>query len=160
MKRNRRMLLAALAAAMLALLAGCAGKETPLPPAAEAADRVLAAQSFSEEMTPVGEKRAAALLDLAEGGWAEIAVRMDASRTTAETVIVVAGKDAAQAETLGKKLEAYLASLKEQYRDYRPEEMPKLEAAAVQARGLQRALIVSPDPKAAREALERIWEGK
>lgn len=60
---------------------------------------LLAAQSFSEEMTPVGEKRAAALLDLAEGGWAEIAVRMDASRTTAETVIVVAGKDAAQADT-------------------------------------------------------------
>ena len=51
----------------------------------------------------------------------------------------------------------YLASLKEQYEDYRPEEMPKLEAAAVQRRDTQVVLVVAPDQSAARQAVQKAW---
>ena len=56
-------------------------------------------------------------------------------------------------------LSDYCKAQLEQYRDYRPDEVPKLESALMKTRGMQTVLIVAPDAAAAEAALDQIWNG-
>ena len=92
-----------------------------------------------------------------EEDYKELVMIMDASRTTSEVIAVLTAPDSAKADQAEQRMKDYLASLKEQYEDYRPEEMPKLEAAAVQRRATQVVLVVAPDQPAARQAVQKAW---
>ncbi len=155
---KKKIMLGLLGCLLAALLCGCGAKPAAkLPAAQELADQVLKSQTYSEEMFQVSETRASTLLDVEEEDYKELVMIMDASRTTSEVIAVLTAPDSAKADQAEQRMKDYLASLKEQYEDYRPEEMPKLEAAAVQRRATQVVLVVAPDQPAARQAVQKAW---
>ena len=82
---------------------------------------------------------------------------LDASRVTAEAVIVVTAADQKKADAVAEKLEAYRASVLEQYRTYQVAEVPKLEAAGVMKHGKQCVLVIAADQQKARDAVNAVW---
>ncbi len=151
----KKLLLTLLMLCALALTA-CTAPTAPKG-CADLRDAILASQAFSENMTEQTEKRMNKALFLEEGMISEGVMTLDASRATAETIIVLT---AASDETLPKVkalVQEYLDALTMQYRDYRPAEVPKLEAASVQVKGRQVVLIIAPDQQKALDALNGVW---
>lgn len=72
--------------------------------------------------------------------------------------MVLTAVDEDALETLREALEAYRAALEEEYRDYRPDELPKVENALLRTRGLQAVLVIAPDAEAAAAALDEAWK--
>lgn len=155
--KKRGLLLGILVACLL--LAGCTQKaaEAPLKPCAEVLAAIEASQTF-EEMTALSEQQTLKYLDLNESLLSDSAMSMDASRATAEGIVVLTATDAENLKQAQQALEAYRDVTLEQYRDYRPDEVPKLENAVLQTKGLQTVLIVSKDAAAAKTALETAWK--
>lgn len=141
------------------LLGGCASPvdSSVARPCGEIADAVQAGQTF-EEMTPLSQKQVLQYLDLDEAQLADMAMHMDASRATAEVIVVLEAKDAQGLQAAEEALEAYRDSTLEQYRDYRPEEVPKLEQAVLKSKGMQAALIVAKDAQQAEKSLDDAWK--
>lgn len=141
----------------LALLAGCSAKEEPAPlDCAALAQSILDAQAFSPDMTAMSEAKLTALLGLSDGQVTDACMIMDASRATPEAVIVLtAARD--KTGEVSALLTAYRDALLAQYRDYQPQEAPKVEAAQVIARGAQLVLAVAPDQQAVQRACEDAW---
>lgn len=152
---KKKMILPLLLAALL--LCGCTAKQAALPKAADLVKVIADSQTFTEELEAVDAELLADLMDIEEGEYTEAAMLMDASMATAEMAAVLTSKDAKAAEALAEKLKDYLESLKEQYEDYRPEEMPKLNAAEVLRNGNQCVLVVAPDQQTARQAVNKAW---
>lgn len=144
----------------LLLLTACSAKpaDKPLPECSALVDAIQKSQTFTEELMTLSEFKLLRALDLDEGSYTSACMAMDASRTTAEAIIVVTAKDAASAKSIAAKLEDYRASTLRQYKDYRPEEAPKLEAAKVLTHGLQSVLIICPDQPKAQTACENAWK--
>ncbi len=138
------------------LAAGCAKRETQPPPAGELLKTILDDQPFNEA-AELSREKMDKYLDLAQALYLDGAMAMDSSRMTPECVVVLTARDAEALEALKETLASYLGSLKEQYRDYRPQEMPKLEAALLRSSGLQAALVVSPDADRALKILDEAW---
>lgn len=158
MKMKRMMLCALLALCLL--LGACAQKpatETPPRSCAEVVSAIEGGQAF-EEMTALSANQIAQYLDLDEVLLADQAMSMDASRATAEVIVVLTATNAEALEQAKQALLAYRDVTLEQYRDYRPEEVPKLEAAVLKTKGLQTALVVSKDESAAEKALDDAWK--
>lgn len=146
---------------MAALLAACGAKDDgaakALPACADVAAAVEAGQTF-EEMTALKGEQILKYLDLDEALATDLAMSMDASRATAEMIIVITAADDAALSQVQEALQVYRAVTLEQYKDYRPEEAPKLEAAVAKTNGMQTVLIVSPDAQAAETALDTAWK--
>lgn len=153
--RNRGLL--ALMLALLAVLAGCGQKAAEVRPCADIVAAVEGSQAF-EEMTALGEAQVLKYLDIEEGVLGDQAMSMDASRATAEVIAVLTAVDAESLKQAQEALAAYRDTTLEQYRDYRPEEVPKLEGALLKTKGLQTALVVSNDRAAAEKALDEVWK--
>ena len=128
-----------------------------LPACEQVVAAVRASQSFTEEQTQLSQSKAAKLLLLEEGQYTDLCLCMDASRATAELAVAVTAADQAQADAVAAALQAYLDSLTNQYRDYQPKEMPKLEAAQVLRQGFQCVLVVCPDQAKAQSAVKGLW---
>lgn len=155
----KRTTLGCLVLACCLLLGACAQpKEEALPRACgEVADAIEGGQTF-EEMTVLSENQIIKYLDLDASLLADMAMRIDASRATAEMIVVLTAKEAEALEQVQNALATYRDTMQEQYRDYRPDEVPKLEAAILKTKGMQTVLIVSPDAAAAEESLEEAWK--
>ena len=143
--------------ALLLVMCGCAKEETPLPDCQALAEKILASQAFSPEMTALSEKKMIRALDLAQGEYAQAYMMLDASRVTAEAIVVVTAADSKQTEAVEAKLAAYRDSVLEQYRTYQVAEVPKLEAAEVMKNGRQCVLVIAGDQQAARSAADAAW---
>lgn len=141
------------------LLTACAAKPAakPLPECAALGEAIQQSQPFTEELTAISESKLLRALDLEEGSYASAYMAMDASRTTAEAIVVVTAKDDAAAKAIAAKLEAYRADTLRQYQDYRPEEAPKLEGAKILTNGLQCVLAVCADQAKAEAACANAW---
>lgn len=141
------------------LLTGCASKpaDKPLPECSALNDAILKSQSFTDEMMVISESKMLRALDLDEGSYTAACMAMDASRTSAEAVIVITAKDAAAAKAIAAKLETYRTDTLRQYQDYRPEEAPKLENAKVLTNGLQCVLAICADQAKAQSACQSAW---
>lgn len=155
----KRWVLAGLLLGLCIVLAACgAPKEAAvvMRPCAEVADEVAAAVAF-EELTALSTAQLAKYLDIDEALLADGEMRIDASRATAECISVLTAADG-DAAALLEALTAYRDVTLAQYRDYRPDEVPKLEKAVLKASGAQAALIVSKDAAAAEKALDAAWK--
>lgn len=157
---KRRSIVALLMLGLMLCLGGCSSAppqaaET-VKPCTEVVAAILEGQAF-EEMTELGEKQIAKYLEIDTELLSDMAMSIDASRATAEAVAVLTAKDEASLAEAQAALEAYRAVTLEQYRDYRPEEVPKLEDAILSTKGLQTALIISKDAAAAETALQDAW---
>lgn len=139
------------------LLCGCAAKEEKITLTCEQlASQVLSADDF-QELTPMTEKYIAKYLLVDMEKLSDAAFLRDATAATPEMILVLEAKETKDVAEVRKLAEEYLAELLPQYRDYQPDEMPKLENARVLTKGERVALIVAPDQQKAAQALEKAW---
>ena len=156
MKRN---LWCAIVALLCVLLTACtAGNQNSTPKAADDVAQAIEAGQVFEELTPLSVKQALRYLDFDEKSITDIAFYMDASRATAEMIAVLTAANPEALTLTQGALLAYLDAMTEQYRDYQPAELPKLENAIRKTKGLQTVLIVSKDAQAAALSLDAIWK--
>ena len=164
--RKRMLVLAMLLCAILPL-AGCSAKTAPdavaatapeFKPCAEIAATLteLEAMDF-EELTELSRKGAVDFLALSDALIVDLALWMDASRATTETVLVLTATDADALLALQAQVEAYRDTLTEEYRDYVPEELPKLESALLETHDMQLAFIICKDAAVAQASLGAAW---
>lgn len=150
--------LIALLCLLCLLLTACAAPEPIVnKDCTEVARAILDSQTFSEGMYEQNQKKLLKALSLLESDIAQCYFILDASRYTAENVIVVTAASEQTLPAVQKALEDYVSSLRDQYRDYQPKEMPKLEAAQVLTHGLQCVLAIAPDQAAAQKAAKAAW---
>lgn len=156
MKFLRVMLAAALCAAALT---GCGGSEKGGSAYTTAdVDKIAQAGAFSEELETVDADTAFALYGLADAGLdreqlTDCAVLRSAGATCEEAaVLILDSEDAAQ--TTMTALDGYLQKQIDTNKDYRPEEIPKLESAWTSARENTVLLVVAEDVNAAMDAVK------
>lgn len=150
----------ALLLALCAALCACQKKTDAVPACSDAAAAMLASQETAE-MTELSAAKIEKYLLIDETLYTDAAVYIDASRATAECVCVFTAKDGESLAAVQAALSDYCQTQLEQYRDYRPDEVPKLEnALKMKTRGMQTVLAVVPDPAAAETALDAIWNGQ
>ena len=153
----RRIFAAVLAAICLLSLSACGGKKADAPWKTSAVQTVEKADAFSEELEELDGDTAFLLYALADQGLSredltDCAVLRSAGATCEEcAVLIFSGPEqAAKAETAMKD---YVQSQIEENRDYRPDDIPKLENAVLSLRENTLLLIVAADTKAAEAAL-------
>lgn len=106
-----------------------------------------------EELTVLDAERLAILLDVEESLLTDAAAALDASRYTPEALIVINAASKDGLGTITAALHTYRQLLLDEYRDYRPQEMYKIEDSRVQVHGLQAVYMIVKDGKQALEAL-------
>ena len=156
MKFLRMMLAAALCAAALT---GCGGSGTDGSAyTTDDVNKIAEAGAFSEELESVDGDTAFALYGLADAGLdraqlTDCAVLRSAGATCEEAaVLILDSEDAAQ--TAMTALDGYLQKQIDTNKDYRPEEIPKLESAWTSARENTVLLVVAEDVNAAMDAVK------
>lgn len=159
MRRKMRIMAALLAMALLIGGAVAAHAEEEPTPAERVLAVVLEGQAF-EEMTALSVKQIEKYLGVDMAWLSDMAMAMDASRATAEAVVVLHASDEEASRLLEEALLAYRDDTLLQYRDYQPAEVPKLEGAVLERNGLWVALVVSGDARAAKDALRAAWEAE
>lgn len=138
-------------------LCGCAAREEKSAlSCAQVAEKVLSADDF-QELTAMKDSYIAKYLLVDMEMVSDAAFLRDATAATPEMILVLEAKDDASAAEIRKLTEEYLAEMLPQYRDYQPDEMPKLENAKVLTKGRRVALLVAPNQPKARSALENAW---
>ena len=141
----------------LLLLTGCAAKETkPVLSCAEVAQKVKESANF-QELTEMTKAYIAKHLFVEEETLKDACMLRDATMATPEFILIAEAADEKKAGELKQAVQEYLDEMLPQYRDYQPEEMPKLESAKVLTKGSRVALIVSPDAAKTTAALESAW---
>lgn len=157
----KRLWMAMILVALCALLGACAQEPqelaAPPKPCVEVADAIEAGQAF-EELTKLSADQTLKYLDLNESLLSDMDMRIDASRASAEAIAVLTAVDEEGLGQAKEALAAYRDVTLEQYRDYRPAEVPKLENAVLKTQGLQTVMIISADAQAAEKALDDIWK--
>ncbi len=149
--------LALLALVMLYVLTACGPGAAQPVPCADVLAAVEQAQPFSE-LVPLSDKLLQKYLGIDAALLTDAAMSMDGTRVTAEQIAVLTAADEKALAAVQAALSAYLDSFILQYRDYQPDEVPKLENAVLRTRGLQTVLIVSADPALAKSALDGVWK--
>lgn len=145
---------------LLMPLTACGGGEEKAGFDPETTLQALAdAGAFSEELEELDGDTAFVLYGLGNSGLeredlTEAKVLRSAGATCEEgAVLVFTGGD--QAETAVQALEDYVQKQIDSNRDYRPQELPKLESAVIQQQGNTVLLVVAGDLEAAQGVLEQ-----
>ena len=151
----KKLLPIVLALSLALSLSACGGGEESYKP--EDVRAMADAGAFSEELEELDGDTAFALYGLADRGLeredlTDCAILRSAGATCEEgAVLVFTGAD--KAKTAKEALENYVQSQIEANTEYRPAEIPKLEAALVDVRGETLLLVVANELDAAKEAL-------
>lgn len=140
--------------ALVIFLAACT-QQAEIKPAQAVYDALLEKLQF-EELTLLDAAQTALLLELDEGMLGDTAAGLDASRYTPDAVIVINTKNQADLDAITQALNAYKGRLLEDYRDYRPDEMFKIEDAKVFTKGFQAVFVISKDAGLAEKTLKDI----
>lgn len=160
----KRLLLLCTLSLLCLTMAGCGtpkpaadnGQEAQLRTCEAVAATIREGDGF-ETLTALSAKQTLEYLDIDEASVSDTAMEIDASRATAEMIVVITAADADALKTVQEALTAYRNSMLGQYRDYRPDEVPKLESAVLQTRGLQTVLVVGKDPAKIEQAVTAAW---
>ncbi len=140
------------------MLAGCGGQGETGGYALSGAQALVDAGAFSEQLEQLDGDTAFALYRLADYGLSreeleDCAVLRSAGATCEEAAFLQIGGGEDQAEQAAQALRDYVSAQIDANRDYRPAEIPKLEAALVDRAGQVVVLVVASDMDAARAAL-------
>lgn len=152
--RTKRIGLMMMLATCLAL-SGCGQGGAQVPkPCEEIAAAVAETPGLFDELIPQERAEIVAYLGLDNALLTDAALWMDASAATTEMVAVLTAKDADAVKALEGDVSLFLEDMLETYRDYAPDEVPKLKNAIRETRGQQLILIVSKDETAAKASLD------
>ncbi len=146
--------LAALAAALFLLLAGC-GEESAerAPYDSDDVQALLDAGIFSETPEELSSDIACKLLGVDSELVSQCAAYLPTS-TNAEALVLLVLNDAEDARDVEASCQSWLDEQIEAYQDYGPEHVPKLEGAVVSVRGNTILLVVGEDPAAVQTAVD------
>ena len=78
--------------------------------------------------------------------------------STPEEIAVFKAADEASVEYVEEMVKLRLQNLKFSYEDYQPLEMPKIENAVIETKGLYTAFIVCGDPEPVQDVFEKAFE--
>lgn len=152
-----------LAGVMAMALVACGGQTEPEPRRFELSDVQMLADAgvFSEELEALDADIAFALYHLADCGLTlkdltDASVLRSSGATCEEGAVLLFDVDDwdEKVKLAVQALEDYVQSQIDTNVDYRPDEIPKLESAVVEARGNRVVLVVANDVQAAKELLE------
>ena len=152
----KRIGMMALALAMgLSLLAGCGGKNSgETAYTTDQVQKMVDAGAFSEQLESLDGDTAYALYklgdyELSREDLTDCAVLRSAGATCEEAAVLIFA-DSDKAEQAEKALKDYVSGQISANRDYRPNEIPKLEGALVEQKDNSVLLVVANDMDAAK----------
>jgi hypothetical protein len=134
------------------LLVACGSSTSAGTSPAKDAEAIVNELGLSGKMDQIQDRVVKGLFFFEEGTIEESAVYI-ANDKTADVVGVFKAKDTAAAK---EKIEAYLASAKEQMQNYYPDEVFKIDNAIIEEKGDKIILIVTNDIEAARKKAQEI----
>lgn len=134
---------ALLLAALLSLLSfACTGVEKPAADPGAAFSRILSEVAFAAPLEDNSEYAEFMFGELPEG----TQIKMHAAGGQyVDTAILFTAPTEADIPAVRTAAEAYLASVKEEFRLYHPEEVPKLDDAVIYTAGSSLILVVTGD---------------
>lgn len=160
MKMKRIAASAAAILMALTLFSGCSqtGSKTITAPTDEVAQKLMDSLSFEYPLNQLPEDAANRLYKLEGEILEEQAVYVGTGGALADEVSVWRVKDEKDAKTVQEAAEKRVENQKISFKDYVPEEMPKLEKAVIQVDGDTIILCVSSDPEKAKEVISSFEE--
>lgn len=160
MKMKRIAASAAAILMALTLFSGCSqtGSKTITAPTDEVAQKLMDSLSFEYPLNQLPEDAANRLYKLDGEILEEQAVYVGTGGALADEVSVWRVKDEKDAKTVQEAAEKRVENQKISFKDYVPEEMPKLEKAVIQVDGDTIILCVSSDPEKAKEVISSFEE--
>lgn len=126
-----------------ALITAC-GKKDEIDPS-ELAEKLNNDVKYSEQLTPLTKEAAAKYLFLNPGEYDDIKAYISTEAVADEFVIV----KTSAVSGVKDKLNAHAQALKTKYKDYRPDEVAKIESSVIEIYGNTLTLIIAPDKDAA-----------
>lgn len=141
----------------LLFLSSCASKHA-LPNPKDASLAIQASTHFTKELQEMDVEFIHRAFSIDYENYTDLYMLKDTSLASTELIFFINAKDVSTQETILKNIEEYKQALIQQYKDYVPEELPKLDAALIKSKGLQTAFIVSPDQNAVNNKLNELWK--
>lgn len=129
-----------------------------LPTPKEACLAIQSSTDFTDELQEMDVDLIHRAFNIGLESYTDLYMLKDTSLASTEQIFFINAKDTATQELLLENIKEYRQALIQQYRDYVPEEVPKLEAALIKSKGLQTAFIVSPDQDAVSKKLAELWK--
>lgn len=160
MKMKRIAASAAAILMALTLFSGCSqtGSKTITAPTDEVAQKLMDSLSFEYPLNQLPEDAANKIYKLDGEILEEQTVYVGTGGALADEVSVWRVKDEKDAKTVQEAAEKRVENQKISFKDYVPEEMPKLEKAVIQVDGDTVILCVSSDPEKAKEVISSFEE--
>ena len=151
----KRWIAAALAAVCAFSMAACGGKSGGKEPAAvDVVQAVAQGLTFKDTMMTVDQDVFYNFYDIDAQKVADVSMYTSSSRATAEEVTVIRMKDAADIQLAQDAIAARIEDQKRSYESYMPDEMPKINNAAVYTHGSYAILVVADDTSGAEKTFE------
>lgn len=145
---------AAVLALCLLLCAAACGEKAAADFSLEDCSRaLLASDAFTDLLSPITAETAAGLYSIDASKLSEAQVYCSTG-ATAEEIALFKAADEAAAKEIKAACETRIASQKESYESYVPEEVPKLEKAIVRMSGVYVVYVTAADPAAAESILD------
>lgn len=140
--------------AMLFAFSAC-GAENVSYNTADAADKLVQTIAFDDEMTEMPESMITKLYGIASDSIVSSKVYMSTG-ATAEEVAAFEAKDSNGAKAIEAAVKARIEKQKASFRDYIPEEMPKLESPVIITDGNYIFLCISNQNDKAKEIIDSL----
>lgn len=152
MKKSR---LTAVLAALVILTAGCGGDKAKEIDAKALAGSLLSEGTYEDELEELSAEMAAMQFDTEDG--VKIYLYMGGGATAEEVAVFEAPDEESAKKQLGH-VKDFVDDQIETERDYRPEEVKRLEDAVLEQRGKYVILCVSADSGKAKEIIEKAFK--
>lgn len=122
-----------------------------------AAGQLLSAIKYTDEMTAIEKEAALYTYGIEAADVSECSVYVGTAATVEEIAVFRADNEEAAARILSK-VNDRINVQRVVYTDYRPAEVPKLDAAVVEQQGTLVILCISPDSQTAKNTVKNIIE--
>ena len=133
------------------VFAGCGGEKLNIS-LADAGNQLLQQQQFTDQLTELVSEDACTLYGIENDDIVD-AIAYVSSGATAEEISLWQAKDSKSLKNITDAIEARMASQKDAYASYKPEEVPKLETYILKTAGDYAVLCVTDDTDAAESIL-------
>ena len=153
----KRCLLGVLAVVLVFALTACGtAQKVKDQPTADIAKKIVDTLEFEDELMQMQADIVGNFYNLPDDQVAEYAIYTSSSMATAEEIAVIKAKDSGAVDQLKKELEDRLNDKMQQYENYRPEQVAKIENAKIQTKGNYLLLAIANDSAKAAEIFDEM----
>ena len=151
---RKRVLCCVILALIMVSVCAC-GEPKTAPACVEITEQIRNAAPF-QTLTATSEKYILRHLLLDAEQLEDSSLLSDETGATPEMILAVKAASEKELSAVKEAVQEYLDEMLLQYRDYQPDQMPKLENATVRVFGTTVVLIVSPDKVKTDKVLEKL----